>query len=344
MNAPRLLPLIGISLAGVLALNALAGARDLPGLVSAAKAMAEGLPTAAKGKGKDAPKAPAPAAEEKPQTDPAKPMPGSPTTAATPAICAPGAADLAKAAGLTPTEQRVLDTLGARRGQIDQREKDVDTQAQLLAAAEAKLDAKLKSMMTLKEQIQALMGQADQKTQAEVDRLTVVYTKMKDVDAAAVMAQLDDKVRVPIAAAMKPAVLSKILAKMSPLEAKKLTELLAHRFAAAQQMADAAKNPPAAPAKPDAKADPKAAKTAKTAAAAEAAPDPADANVDTAPAKPAKPKPTKLAKRAAKPTKKAAPKAKPATEQAKADTLAKPLSEVKDAAPKTPTPTPAKTR
>ena len=74
------------------------------------------------------------------------------------------------------------------------------------------------------------MGQADQKTQGEVDRLVVVYSKMRPQDAAAVMSQLDDKVRVPVAASMKPAVLAAILGKMNPLDAKKLTELLAHRF------------------------------------------------------------------------------------------------------------------
>ena len=47
---------------------------------------------------------------------------------------------------------------------------------------------------------------------------------MKPQDAAAVMAQLDDKVRLPIAAGMKPAVLSAILGKMGTLEAKDLTE------------------------------------------------------------------------------------------------------------------------
>ena len=40
-SMPRILPLVGIALGGVLAINAIAGARDLPDLVSGAKAFAE---------------------------------------------------------------------------------------------------------------------------------------------------------------------------------------------------------------------------------------------------------------------------------------------------------------
>ena len=79
-------------------------------------------------------------------------------------VCAPSATDLAKAAGMSPAELQVLQSLQTRRGQIDDREKDLDTEVQLLAAAEAKLDGKLKSMNSLKGDIQALMGQADVKT------------------------------------------------------------------------------------------------------------------------------------------------------------------------------------
>lgn len=332
MNAPRLLPLIGVSVAGVLAINALGGARDLPQMLSAARAAAEGVAaTPAKGG-----KSPPPPAQAKAAASP--PPSALPTSVPAPAggICAPNAAELAKSAGLSPSELQTLTNLQARRGQIDKREQDLDTQVQLLAAAEGKLDAKLKAMTALKAEIEALMGQADQKTQAEVDRLTVVYSKMKDADAAAVMTQLDDKVRVPIAAAMKPAVLSKILAKMNPSDAKKLTELLAHRFAAAQQLVDASKAPPAAqaaatppaPAKPGAKPS---AKPAAQAATAEAG----DANVDDSAAKPAKAKPIKLAKRAPARKKPAyrAPKAKPPVEEAKAKP-AKPVTEVKDATAK----------
>jgi len=344
MNVPRLLPLIGIAVVGVVAINALAGARDLPQLLSAARAMAEGAPPTDKT---------AKTTKAAKQTDPIKqadaakpPAPPLPPLGATPAagrpaagICAPDAAEFAKSAGLSPAESQLLASLQNRRGQIDQREKDLDVQVQLLTAAEVKLDAKLKSMADLKAQIEALMGQADQKTQGEVDRLVTVYSKMKDTNAAAVMSQLDDKVRVPVAAGMKPQILAAVLAKMNPVDAKKLTELLARRFAPVQQLADAARAAPTAqpPAQPPAKADAKPDAKAKADAASAD-----DANVDanTDAAKPVKKaKPVRVARRA--PKKKPVSKAKPAVEQAKATAADKPAaSPAKDAQPKPADPSP----
>ena len=46
---PRILPLIGVAAGGVLAINALAGARELPDLISGAKAFAEGAAKPGKG-------------------------------------------------------------------------------------------------------------------------------------------------------------------------------------------------------------------------------------------------------------------------------------------------------
>jgi flagellar motility protein MotE (MotC chaperone) len=335
MNVPRLLPLIGVAVAGVIAVNALAGARDLPQMLSTARALAEGVAAPDKSsKGAKAVKASADVAMTAASTPPAQS-----TVSIIPAgVCAPNAAELAKSAGLSPAELQLLQNLQNRRGQIDQREKDLDTQVQLLTAAETKLDAKLKAMSALKSQIEALMGQADQKTQGEVDRLVVVYSKMKPQDSAAVMSQLDDKVRVPVAAAMKPTVLAAILSKMSPVDAKTLTELLAHRFAPVQQLADAARSPPAAqpPTAPPAPTARTAKSASKPKAQADTDADPDDANVDDV--SPKKVKPVKIAKRAPAKKKPAvhAPKPKPAADEAKAKAPAapRPVSEVKDVQPK----------
>jgi flagellar motility protein MotE (MotC chaperone) len=134
-------------------------------------------------------------------------------------------------AGLSPAELHILQSLGARRGQLDQREQDIDVQLQLLSAAEAKLDAKVKALNGLKGDIQGLLGQADTQKSAEVDRMVTVFSSMKPKDAAARMTILDDSVRLPIAAKMKERTLSMILANMAPVDAKNLTERLANRFA-----------------------------------------------------------------------------------------------------------------
>jgi flagellar motility protein MotE (MotC chaperone) len=218
-NIPRILPLVGVAVGGVLAVNALAGAKSLPDMFSGAKAFAEGVakPDTKAAHGEEAPSAEGaaqPAAASVP-----------------PRVCAPSANDLAREAGLSPAELHILQSLGARRGQLDQREQDIDVQLQLLQAAEAKLDAKVKALNGLKGDIQGLLGQADTQKSAEVDRMVTVFSSMKPKDAAARMTILDDSVRLPIAAKMKERTLSMILANMAPTDAKVLTERLANRFA-----------------------------------------------------------------------------------------------------------------
>ncbi|EJL38082.1 hypothetical protein PMI01_00326, partial [Caulobacter sp. AP07] len=215
-NVPRILPIVGIAVVGVLAVNALAGAKSLPNMLSGAKAFAEGVakPDAEK----------APSADEAGKDAAAQAPP--------PRVCAPSASDLAREAGLSPAELRVLQSLGQRRGQLDQREQDIDVQLQLLAAAEGKLDAKMKALNGMKGEIQGLLGQADAQKEAESQRMVLVYSAMKPKDAAARMSVLDDSVRLPIASKMKERTLSMILANMSPTDAKILTERLANRLSA----------------------------------------------------------------------------------------------------------------
>ncbi len=248
-NIPRILPLVGVAIGGVLAVNALAGARDLPSLLSGAQAFAE---EAVKG--------------AKPEKDAAKPDGAATGDAkdavarlAAPAavpkpVCAPTAAELAKQAGLSPAELQVLQSLGTRRGQLDQRENDLSTQLALMAAAEAKLDAKITALNGLKSQVSGLLNQTTAKEAAEVDRLVKVFEGMKAKDAAPRLVLLDDSVRLPIAAKMKERALSAVIAQMPPPEAKRLTEALARRYSDAVNAAlkaDQIANGPAAPAGPD---------------------------------------------------------------------------------------------
>jgi flagellar motility protein MotE (MotC chaperone) len=219
-NMPRILPLAGIAVVGVLGINALSGARSLPELFTGARAFAEELAG-----GKPGSVTPAEKAAE------AAPRPA--------AVCAPTAAELAREANLSPAELRMLQSLGARRGELDKREDDIDMQLQLLAAAEAKLDARVKALDALKGDIQGLLGQADAQQQAEVTRMVAVFSAMKPKDAAARMTVLDDSVRLPIAAKMKERTLAAILAQMTPAEAKRMTESLAKRFEASTSLAAA---------------------------------------------------------------------------------------------------------
>lgn len=249
---PRILPLIGVAAGGVLALNALSGVNGAQDLFSGARAFAQdvaaqaGAAPAASKPGEPKP-ADAKAGEAKPGEGGAAPAPAKPL------VCAPTAAELAKEAGLSPAELQILQSLGTRRGQLDQREADFSTQLALLAAAEAKLDAKVKTLNGLKSDIQGLLRVGDEQEAAEVARMVKVFESMKPRDAAPRMMLLADSVRLPIAAKMKEKSLGLILAQMPPPEAKKLTESLANRFAPVRSAAAASgAAAPAAPATPPA--------------------------------------------------------------------------------------------
>jgi flagellar motility protein MotE (MotC chaperone) len=277
---PRILPLVGVAIGGVLAVNALSGAQNLPELMTGARAFAEDAMPKAQAKAEAtaaaADKSAAPTGEA---NDAAAAAPARAAPAAA-KVCAPTAAELAKEAGLSPAELQVLQSLGARRGQLDQRERALDVQLALLAAAEAKIDAKTKALNGLKTDIQGLLKEAEGREDTEVLRLVKVYEGMKAKDAAARIAVLDDSVRLPIAAKMKERALSAVLAAMPAAEAKKLTESLARRYTDARNLAADAQRvaAAAAAAKPvtPGKAPAAAPKPAK-AAAATPAPAPAPA-------------------------------------------------------------------
>jgi len=238
-RAPRFLPLLLIAVGGVLAVRVIGGAASLPTIAAGAKAWAEDLAPGAKGKSspadpaKSSPSAPAANAGPASAVPPGDVMAVSSAPAAP--VCAPTPAELAKQAGLSPAELQTLQNLGARRTQLDERERDMDTQLALLSAAETKVDAKLQQLAGLKTDIQGLLGQADAEKSAETDRLVNVFQAMNPKLAAARFALLDDSVRLPVAAKMKDRALSAILAQMAPADVKVLTEKLADRMSSVDQ-------------------------------------------------------------------------------------------------------------
>ena len=231
---PRLLPLIAVAIGGVVVVRAVGVA---PGLFEGARAWAE---------------------EAVPASAPATPAA---------AICALTPEQLAQQAGISPAELRIIQSLSARRTELDARDADFASMLPLMTAAEQKLDAKVAALEAVKGEVQALLGQVGEREKAEVDRLVAVYSAMRPRDAAPVFATLNDSVRLPVAAAMRPRSLAAVMAQMEPAAARELTEKLAGRFAAQRQLAAraAAAAETSAPA-PAAAAAPEPVQTAEAAA------------------------------------------------------------------------------
>lgn len=224
--SPRLLPVLAVAVGGVLVVRALAGLEAAPDFLRSAQARAEEAGQASAG---------GPAAKGGEAASTSAEAPARPPA---PSICAPTAAELAREAGLSPAELRVLQSLQARRGELDVREQSIETQIALLAAAEAKLEARVRAMNALKTELTGVLAQAEERESAEIQRLVTVYQAMRPKDAAVVMASLDDRVLIPVASRMKERSLAAIMAQMPPAAARRLTEKLAGRFATTEDMAE----------------------------------------------------------------------------------------------------------
>jgi flagellar motility protein MotE (MotC chaperone) len=179
------------------------------------------------------------------------------------------------------SEVDVLTNLSKRRTELDAREAQLNSQANILAATEARIDAKLVQLKSLQGQIATLIGQRDAAQEKQLASLVKTYSAMKPKDAARIFDSLNDQVLVPVAAEMKSDVLAPVLAAMNPEEAQKLTVRLANKLTLPDtteaSAPAAAANLPVTPAG-----------TAPAGqAAAPAAPGPATASKTAAPAAPA---------------------------------------------------------
>jgi flagellar motility protein MotE (MotC chaperone) len=150
-------------------------------------------------------------------------------------------------------EVDVLTSLAKRRAALDARQAEIDARADLLAAAESRVDGKIASLKQLQDKIAELLGQRDVEQEKQVASLVKTYSAMKPRDAARIFENLSDEVLIPVAQAMKSDVLAPVLAAMTPDAAQKLTVKLANRLKL-PELAAPALAPPVAAAAPAATA------------------------------------------------------------------------------------------
>jgi flagellar motility protein MotE (MotC chaperone) len=128
-------------------------------------------------------------------------------------------------------EVDVLTSLSKRRAAMDAREAEIQSEANVLAATEARVDTKIAQLKQLQGQIAALLAQRDAAQEKQVAALMKVYSAMKPKDAANIFNSLDDSVLLPVAQEMKSDTLAPVLAAMNPESARKLTMKLASKLA-----------------------------------------------------------------------------------------------------------------
>ena len=128
------------------------------------------------------------------------------------------------------SEVDVMNSLSKRRRELDKREGQLTTQANMISAAEQRVDAKIAQLKQLQAQITQLLGQRDDAQKAQVAALVKTYSTMKPKDAARIFNDLPDEVLVPVARDMKSDQLALVLASMNAENAKALTIKLANRL------------------------------------------------------------------------------------------------------------------
>ena len=128
------------------------------------------------------------------------------------------------------SEIDVLTSLAKRRRALDQEARALDMRANLLTAAEKRIDSKIADLKSLKAQIQGLLGQRDAAQDKQLAALIKVYSAMKPRNAGRIFDSLDQRVLLEVASGMQPDALAPILSAMSPENAQALTVALANRL------------------------------------------------------------------------------------------------------------------
>lgn len=147
------------------------------------------------------------------------------------------------------SEVNVVNSLSQRRRELDARDSQLTVQANMIAAAEARVDGKIAQLKQLQAKITALLVQHDDAQKAQIASLVKTYTSMKAKDAARIFNNLPDEVLVPVAHDMKSDVLGLVMANMNPESARELTVKLANKLTL-PQTADALAPVATAPAAP----------------------------------------------------------------------------------------------
>jgi flagellar motility protein MotE (MotC chaperone) len=142
-----------------------------------------------------------------------------------PPMCLP--VDLAKEAGISAAEFRLLQSLQERRQTLDARERDIVTRENVLKTADGRIGERMAALKAVEGNIQKLLGQVDDEEAARLASLVAVYEKMKAKDAARIMEGLETEVLIKIAQRMKTQPMALILANMSGERARMVTQRLA---------------------------------------------------------------------------------------------------------------------
>ncbi len=127
----------------------------------------------------------------------------------------------------TAAEREVLESLLARRKQLEAREREVQLREKLLEAAEKRVEERISELKTIEESIEQSFGKQEEERKAQLQNLVSMYENMKPKEAARIFDRLDMTVLLDVVQQMKTRKMAPILAKMESSVAQRLTVELA---------------------------------------------------------------------------------------------------------------------
>jgi flagellar motility protein MotE (MotC chaperone) len=129
----------------------------------------------------------------------------------------------------SPAERAILERLGERREEIQQKGRELEMRERLIENAERRLESRLNELKGAEERAGEAAGKRGDSEAAAIRNLVTMYEAMKPKDAARVFDRLPHDVLVPVATQMNPRKMAEVLSAMSPEAAEKLTVALATR-------------------------------------------------------------------------------------------------------------------
>jgi len=116
----------------------------------------------------------------------------------------------------SPAERALLERLGERREEIQQKGHELELRERLLENAERRIEARLNELKGAEDKASEAQGKRGDTEAAAIRNLVTMYEAMKPKEAARVFDRLPIDVLVPVVMQMNPRKMAEVLAVMSP--------------------------------------------------------------------------------------------------------------------------------
>ena len=150
-------------------------------------------------------------------------VPPAPSTTAATSPAAPASAPPVQAAPEAQAERALLESLRARRLELERQAEELAQRELLLGAAERRMAERVNELRSLQSGLEGEVRSRDEREEARIRQLVRVYEVMRPRDAAAILDDLEMPILLQVIERMREAKASPVLAAMRPERARAAT-------------------------------------------------------------------------------------------------------------------------